>query len=115
MNNDYDPRLQALFSQAQRVFDQHAFTRSVLESIDRERRRTLLVWLAFGLVGIVVLALLASPLFTALTMATRLLPVSLVDIETEWLRQLASPINSVAALIAVGALGIRSFFRRFLG
>jgi hypothetical protein len=62
-----------------------------------------------------VLALLANPLLATLAMATQLLPMSLVDIETEWLRQLASPINSVAAVIAIGALGIRSFFRRFLG
>ena len=115
MNNDYDPRLQTLFNQAQQVFDQDAFTRVVLERIDRERHRTLLVWSAFGLAGIVVLALLAKPLFTALAMATQLLPMSLIDIETEWLRQLASPINSVAALIAIGALGVRSFVRRFLG
>jgi hypothetical protein len=115
MNDDYDPRLEALFTQARQAFDGDAFTRGVLERIDRERRRTLLVWSAIGLAGIVVLALLASPLFAALSMATQLLPMSLVDIETEWLRQLASPINSVAAMIAIGALGIRSFFRRFLG
>ena len=115
MNDDYDPRLQALFTQAREAFDGDAFTHGVLQRIDRERRRVLLAWSAIGIAGIAVLALLANPLFTALAMATQLLPVSLIDIETEWLRQLASPINSVAAVIAIGALGIRSFFRRFLG
>lgn len=115
MNNDYDPRLQALFEQAQQAFDRDAFTRGVLARIDRERRRALLAWSALGLAGIVVLVLLANPLFAALAMATQLLPTSLVDIETAWLRQLAAPINSIAAAIAIGALGIRSFFRRFLG
>ena len=115
MNNDYDPQLQALFTQARQAFDGDAFTRGVVERIDRERRRTLLAWSAFGVAGLVVVALLANPLFMALSMATQLLPMSLVDIETEWLRQLASPINSIAAVIAIGALGIRSFFRRFLG
>lgn len=114
MNNDYDPRLQALFAKVQQAFDHDAFTRAVLEHIDRERRRAMLAWSAFGLVGVIVLALLAKPVFAALTMATQLLPVSLVDIETVWLRQLVSPINSVAAVIALGALGIRKFFRRFL-
>ena len=101
MNNDYDPGLQALFRQAQQEFDRDAFTRSILERIDRERRRAMLAWSAIGLAGVVVLALLANPLFTALTMATQLLPMS--------------PINSIAAVIAIGALGIRRFFRRFLG
>ena len=74
-----------------------------------------MVWSVFGIVAIVVFALLAKPVFGAVAMATQLLPVSLVEIETEWLRQLVSPINSVAAAIALGALGIRWFFRRFLG
>ena len=77
--------------------------------------RTLLAWSAFGLTGVVMLALLANPLFAARTLATQLLPVSLVDIETEWLRQLAFPINSIAAVIAIGALGIHRFVRRFIG
>jgi hypothetical protein len=115
MSNDYDPRLQALFAQAQEAFDPDGFTRGVLERIDRERRRALLAWSAFGLAGVVVLALLAHPLFTALAMATQLLPMSLIDFETEWLRQLASPINSIAAVIAIGALGIHRFVRRFFG
>lgn len=115
MSNDYDPRLQALFTQAQQVLDRDAFTRRVLERIDRERRRALVAWLALGLAGVVALALLAKPLFATLGMITQLLPVSLVDIETEWLRQLLSPINSIAAAIAIGVLGIREFFRRFLG
>jgi hypothetical protein len=45
-------------------------------------------------------------------MATQVLPVPLLEIETEWLRLLLSPINSVAAAIAVAALGLRKFFRR---
>lgn len=115
MSNDYDPRLLALFAQARQEFDLDAFTRVVLERIDRERRRTLVAWLALGLAGVIVLALLAQPLITTLVMVTQFLPVSLVDIETDWLRLLLSPINSIAAAIAVGALGIRSFVRRFLG
>lgn len=115
MSNDYDPRLQALFAEAQQVFDDEAFTRAVLERIDGQRRRAILAWSLFGLAGLILLALLAQPVFATLTMATQLLPVSLVDIETGWLRQLASPINSVAAVIALGILGIRKFVRRVLG
>ena len=88
---------------------------SVLERIDRERRRTMMVWSVFGIIAIVVLALLAKPVFAAFAMATQLLPVSLIDIETGWLRQLASPINSVAAIVAICILGVCRFFRRLLG
>lgn len=114
MSNDYDPRLQALFGQAQQSFDHDAFLRSILERIDKERRQRLMVWSVFCIAGIIVLALLAKPVFTALTMATQLLPVSLVEIEVAWLRQLLSPVNSVAAALAIVVLGIRGFIRRFL-
>lgn len=115
MSNDYDPRLQALFAQARRTFDRKTFTREILERVDRERRRALLVWSVLGIAALAVFVLLANSLFAVLALANQLLPVSLVDIETEWLRLLVSPINSVAAVIALCALGIREFFRRILG
>ena len=110
-----DPRLQALFAQAEQALDRDAFLRSLMQRIDRERQRALVVWVALSIVMIAGLVLLAPPVLAALEMATRLLPVSLVDIETEWLQLLLAPINSVAAAIALLALGIRKFFRRIFG
>ena len=109
-----DPRIQTLFAQAEQVLDRDAFLRSVMRRIDRERRRSLLVWAALSIVMIAGLALLAPPVVTALEMATKLLPVSLVDIETKWLQLLLAPINTVAAAIAIGALAIFKFFRKIL-
>lgn len=110
-----DPKLQALFTQAAKEFDRDAFAREVMTRIDAERRRTLLLWAGLGIAVAVVFALLASPVLTAFGMATQLLPTSLVDIETGWLRQLLSPINSIAAAIAIGALAIRKFYRSIFG
>lgn len=109
-----DPRIQALFAQAEQVFDRDAFLRNVMRRIDRERQRSLLVWTALSIVMIAGLALLAPPVITALEMATNLLPVSLVDIETKWLQLLLAPVNTVAAAIAIGALAIVRFFRKVL-
>ena len=67
------------------------------------------------IVAILGLAFLALPIIEAVRMASSLLPVSLVDIETRWLQLLLAPINSVAAGIALGALGIRKFFRWIFG
>ena len=109
-----DPKLQALFAEAQQSFDRDAFAQAVMTRIDAERRRTMLFWAGFGLVAMIVLALLAAPLMTAVNMASQFLPTSLFDIESDLLQQLLSPINSVAAAIAIGALGIRKFYRKFL-
>ena len=107
-----DPKLQALFLQARQAVDRDAFVRDVMARIDRERRRTLLVWAGLIVVALAVLTALSGPVFAAVGMATQLLPVSLVEIEADWLRLLVAPINSVAAVIAVGILLLRKFFRR---
>ena len=109
-----DPKLQALFAEATETFDPDAFARDVMARIDAERRRTMLFWAGFGLVALVVLVLLAAPLLAAVNMVSQFLPASLVEIESDLLQQLLSPINSVAAAIAIVALGIRKFYRRFL-
>ncbi len=110
-----DPRLQSLFARAEQVFDRDAFVHGVMTHIDRRRHRLLLAWGALAIFAIAGIALLASPVFTALSMATNLLPVSLVDVETRWLQQLLAPVNSVAAAIAIGVLGIRRFYRWIFG
>jgi len=115
MSTERDPQLQTLFAQAEREFDDDAFARELIATINRERRRTVLVWSVVVVITALVFAVLAAPVFTALTMATQLLPASVVEIETDWLGQLLSPINSVAAIIALGILGIRKFYNRFFG
>lgn len=112
MSNGHDPNLQALFSQAEQEFDSEAFGRDVMARIDRERGRTRLLWVGVAAVVFACLAFATAPLMDAVELATRLLPTSLVDIRTEWLQQIVSPINSVAAAIALGFLGLRKFFRR---
>lgn len=112
MSNDYDPRLEALFAEAREAFDREAFTRRVMARVDADRRRAMLVWAIGAAVVTVVLVFLAAPVLTTLQLVTELLPVSVVEVENDWARQLLAPVNSVAALIAVLALGVRKFYRR---
>lgn len=112
MSIDYDPDLQALFRQAKQEFDSDAFQRRVMAGIDRQRRRTMAFWSLVGVVLLVIVSLVAAPVTSVVVTATQFLPTALVEIETDWLQQLLSPINSVAAAIAVGALALRKFYRR---
>jgi len=109
---DRDQNLIALFAQAEQQFDDDAFVAGVMSQIDRERRRTLLVWVALTLFIVACIAAFAAPVIAAVSMATQLLPVSLVDVQADWFRQLVSPINSVAAAVALAVLGIVRFFRK---
>jgi hypothetical protein len=111
MSTEYDPKLQALFEQAEQGFDRDAFTREVMARIDRGRRGIVLLWSVLGILAIAIVALVAAPLTTAVSFASQLLPASLVEIETGLLQKLLSPVNSVAAAIAVGALALRRFYR----
>jgi len=111
MTSARDPQLQAMFAAAEQEFDASRFRSDVMARIDLQRRRTVILWSLFALVALAVLSTLATPVIEALRMANQVLPVSLVDIETDWLRQVASPVNSVAAAMAVGAVALHRFYR----
>lgn len=109
---DRDQDLITLFAQAEQEFDNDAFVANVMSQIDRERRKTLIIWTALSLFIIACIAAFATPVIAAVNMATQLLPVSLVDVQADWVRQLISPVNSVAAALALVLLGVIRFFRR---
>ena len=115
MTTERNPQLEARFAQANAELDDPGFRLELMRSIDRERRRTLVVWTAFVAAAIVCVALFAVPLVSALKMATSLLPNSLVSVEADWLQQLLAPVNSVAAAIALGFLALRKLYRRLFG
>lgn len=112
MSTEYDPRLQALFEQAGKDFDHDAFARGVMRRIDRARRTAMIAWSSVGVVLLVCAAFLAPLLLDALGFVSQFLPVTLVEMEAGLLQQLLSPINSVAAAIAIGALALCRFYRR---
>lgn len=111
MTTARDSQLQALFAAAKQEFDAGHFRSAVMARVDGQRRRTLILWSLLGLVALAALAVLADPVVETLRITNQVLPVSLVDIETDWLRKLASPVNSIAAAIAVGTVAIHRFFR----
>ena len=112
MSTEHDPQLMALFAQAESELDDRGFRLELMRSIDRERRKTLIVWTAFVAAAFVCIALFATPVVTAAKMATSLLPNALVSVEADWLQQLVAPVNSVAAAIALGFLMLRKLYRR---
>ena len=110
--NEQDQNLLALFAQAEQRFDNDDFVTGVMSQIDRERHRIMLVWVTLGLFIVVCIGVFATPVIAAVSMVTQLLPASLVEVQADWLSQLVAPINSVAAAVALGGLGIAWFFRK---
>ena len=112
MNRDLDPELERLFDDAAEEFDGDAFTARVMAGIDSRRRASVLAWTTFGLVFVACAWLLSSPITGAVDVATRLLPATRIDIDSEWMSLLFAPINSVAAVVALGVLAIRAAYRK---
>lgn len=112
MTTDRDPNLVELFARAEESFDDDAFVAGFMGQIDRERRKIVVIWVVLGLAIAACVALLASPLIAAVSLVTQLLPASVIDIQAGWLRQFLAPVNSVAAIAALGILGIAWFFRK---
>ena len=115
MSDELDPRLLDLFAEANKEAPSAAFTVSVMQRVERDRRRTMAIWTVLAVFGIAVVASVAEPLMSAIGLTSQILPAQLIEIETDWLRQVASPINSVAAAAAIGIFGILKFWRRITG
>lgn len=101
MKDQRDPVLQALFDAAPRASAGADFVAGVMRDIDRQRRRALIGWLALALALVPVGWWLSAPVIGTLEIAARLMPDSLIDIETAWLDQLLAPVNSVTGILGL--------------
>lgn len=115
MNDELDPKLLALFEAARETPLDDGFVDQLMAQVDRQRRRMLLTWTVAAAVIVAIVATLTPSVLATLEMTSQLLPSSLINIETDWLQQLLSPVNSVAAAMAVGLLLVRRFWRGIFG
>jgi hypothetical protein len=102
MTDERIPDLQALFDAARATQEDGAFVARVTTAIEKDRRRTLLGWVAAALLLAPVAWWLIGPVMKIVSLVSQLLPDSLVEVESTWLAALTAPINSVG--FAVGAV-----------
>lgn len=115
MNDELDPNLLALFEAAKKEpLDEH-FVRNLMAKIDGERRQHLVIWMVVAALVAAVAYLLAGPVAATVELVGHLLPTSLIEFETDWMRQIMSPLNSVAAALAIGILLVRRFWHGIFG
>jgi hypothetical protein len=116
MTDDRDPTLRALFADATEDLVGEAFTAQVMSQIKMSHRADL-AKIGIGLGIAACLLLLAAPLQDVVQGVTqRLAPlslvVSLIDVDNQYLAQMLSPVNNVAAVVALGLIGLRFFYRK---
>lgn len=112
MSHDVDPVLRDVFRAAREELAADAFATRVMAEIETLRRRAIGLWVFVWLAFVALAWLLFEPVTEALRLAMQVLPGSLIQIEQGWARQLLSPVNSVAAVVAALFLGIRCAVRK---
>ena len=109
-----DPLLQKLFEIANQDLSADAFIAGVMGQIDSLRRRAIVAWAVAGLVLGFAAWLLTPTVVGAVSLLSQLLPQTLVEIDdpSAIVSQVMSPLNSVAAVIAVTVLVIVFAYRK---
>ena len=112
MNDERDPRLEALFTEVEQELTDSRFTEQVMVRVQRRGRNVMLGRLAFVLVIVAFELALSSPLQTSIGALTEMLGTTLIQLDNEWLEFATAPLNSVAGLIGAILIGLQFLFRR---
>ena len=114
MTDDRDPRLQALFAEAQHALDGETFTARVMARSRFLRYRALSLWGGMAFVLAAGAWYLAIPLEVAQLLA-QALTTTLIDLGDGWLAWVFSPVNNIAALLVLFVKAIRVGRKRIIG
>ena len=111
---DRDPLLQQLFDLAKFDLAGETFVAGVMAQIDALRRRAIIAWLVAGLVLLAAAWLLTPTMVAAVGLLSQALPQALVDVDepSALAVQVFSPLNSVAAVVAVTVMLIVFVYRK---
>lgn len=101
MTIEKDTALQSLFDSAPQAAPSETVVADITRRIDRQRRRTLLLWTLGGIVLLAIAWWLAGTAVALFEVTASLLPDSLIPIESTWLDSLLAPINSVTGVVGV--------------
>ena len=112
MTEKRDPQLEALFDAARTELAHDPFINKVMADIERRKRRVMLGWFVAAIALTPFIWLLGGPIIDAVNLVSDVLPVSLVDLNNQWLRQLLAPINSIAGVIAITLIFGLKLYRR---
>lgn len=108
-----DSTLQSLFDVAKQDLAGETFVAQVMSQIDSLRRRAVIGRICVGLVMVACGWLLASLLQDVVLVLTQFLRSPLIELDISGLSaQLLAPVNSIAALVALGLLGLQMAYRK---
>lgn len=114
MNDERDPKLEALFTDAAAESPNGDFTDKVMAGVASRRRNVTIG--RFTIVALIVLleVLLSAPVQSAVGAFVEVLGTPLVELNQSMLAMMLSPLNSIAGVIGGVLLLVHFLYRKFL-
>ncbi len=112
MTEERDPKLEALFIQAEENLADDGYVDAVVGSLRRHRRNSLIGRFTAVLLLVALEFLLSAPFQNSAATIANALSMSLIDIEGQWLAFALAPLNSVAGLLGMLLIWLHFLYRR---
>lgn len=106
MTEERDPLLQSLFAEPVSTIGAEEFTERVMTKTYALRQKLFLAGLMAGALLILYAWVFGVPLQDSILLITQFLSKNIIDFGDNWLAFLVSPLNSLAALLALAVKGI---------
>ncbi len=114
MNDERNPLLESLFTQAGSTPADDKFIAEVMASIDRRHRNVFIGRIAIVTLLVAFELMMASPMQNFVGIISEAMSTALVEVTNEWLSVAVAPVNSVAGLMGLLLLGMHTLYRRMV-
>ena len=114
MNDEKDPKLEALFANAAAESPNDDFTDKVMTGVASRRRNVLIGRIAIVAMIVLLEVLLSAPVQSAVGAFVEVLGTPLFELDQSMLAMMLTPVNSVAGLIGGVLLLVHFLYRKLL-
>lgn len=114
MNDERDPKLEALFTDAEAESPNDDFTDKVMTGVASRRRNVMIGRIAIVALIVLLEVLLSAPVQSAVGALVEVLGTPLVELNQSTLATMLTPVNSVAGVIGGVLLLVHFLYRRLL-
>lgn len=115
MTDDRDPRLQALFADAQGELDGEEFVTGVMAKTRKPKQLLIVVLSGLALLLVAGTWLFSLPAFEISQVIATALTTTLIDLGEGWAAWILSPVNNIASLVVLSLKGIRMIQKKVRG
>jgi len=112
MSEQRDPRLQALFAEANESYADNDFTKQVMLLTRKRKIQWYFAIVIAAAVALVVASQFLQPLQTVALLLTDVLSIELIDLGDSPAAWFLTPINNLATVIVILAKGLRTSWRK---